>query len=192
PVEAIASGGRHYRGDDIDQNFDSYSVEYTFADGTKMMLEGRTIFGCHQEFATFVHGSKGSAICSTSSHMPAKSRIFKNQRMVNDELVWEFPQPEPNPYQLEWNDLIEAIRNDLPYNEVERGAKSSLVTSMGRMAAHTGQLITYDQILNLDHEFAPDIDKLTLESDSPLMPNAEGKYPVPQPGLITKREYQVL
>lgn len=192
PVEAIASGGRHYRGDDIDQNFDSYSVEYTFADGTKMMLEGRTIYGCYQQFATHVHGSKAAAICSTSSHMPAKSRIFKDQRMDNDSIAWAYPEGEPNPYQLEWNDLINAIRNDLPYNEVERGAKSSLVTSMGRMAAHTGQRITYDQILNHDHEFAPGIDKLTLDSDSPLMPNAEGKYPVPQPGLITKREYQVI
>jgi hypothetical protein len=35
PVSAQASGGRHYRGDKVDQNFDSYSVEYTFADGAK-------------------------------------------------------------------------------------------------------------------------------------------------------------
>ena len=37
PVEAKASGGRHYRGDYIDQNFDVYSTEYTFEDGTKAM-----------------------------------------------------------------------------------------------------------------------------------------------------------
>ncbi len=197
PVEAIASGGRHYRGDAIDQNFDTYSTEYTFADGTKMMVEGRTLFGCYQDFATYVHGSKGSAVCSQGGHFPAKSRIYKNQQMDKGDLVWAYQSDGPkgdesNPYQDEWNDLIEAIRNDLPYNEVERGAKASLVTSMGRMAAHTGKKITYDQILNEGMEFAPGIADLTLDSNSPLMPNADGKYPVPQPGLITKQEYQAL
>jgi predicted dehydrogenase len=38
PVQAKASGGRHYRGNFIDQNFDTYSVEYTFADGAKLLL----------------------------------------------------------------------------------------------------------------------------------------------------------
>ncbi|MGE0378787.1 MAG: Gfo/Idh/MocA family protein, partial [Planctomycetaceae bacterium] len=192
PVEAKASGGRHYRGDDVDQNFDSYSVEYTFADGSKLMLQGRTIFGCYQEFASYAHGTKGSAVISASAHSPAKCRIYKAQRMHNDEVAWAFPREEPSPYQLEWNHLIRAIREDLPYNEVKRGAEASLVTSMGRMAAHTGQVITYDQILNLDHEFAPKIDQLTLDSDAPIMPNAQGKYPVPMPGLVTKREYQVV
>ena len=37
PVKAQALGGRHYRGDYVDQNFDTYSVEYTFADGTKLL-----------------------------------------------------------------------------------------------------------------------------------------------------------
>jgi hypothetical protein len=85
--------------------------------------------------------------------------------------------------------LIAAIREDKPYNEVERGVKASLVTSMGRMACHTGQLITYDDMLNCEHEFAPDVDKLTLESAAPLQADAEGKYPVPQPGIVTRQEY---
>ncbi len=106
-----------------------------------------------------------------------------------DDIVWAYPQPEPNPYQLEWDDLIDAIRNDKPYNEVDRGAKASLVTSMGRMAAHTGQIITYDQILNGDHEFAPDVDKLTLDSPAPVLADADGKYPIPLPGINKKREY---
>ncbi len=99
------------------------------------------------------------------------------------------PQPEPNPYQLEWDDLIDAIRQDKPYNEVKRGAEASLVTSMGRMAAHTGQIITFDEMLNCEHEFAPDVDKLTNDSPAPLKAQADGKYPIPQPGLNTKREY---
>jgi hypothetical protein len=104
-------------------------------------------------------------------------------------IVWAFPQPEKSPYQWEWDDLMEAIREDKPYNEVKRGCEASLVTSMGRMAAHTGQIITYDHMLNCPHEFAPDVDKLTMESEPPLRADASGRYPVPQPGIITDREY---
>ncbi len=146
PVEAIAIGGRHYRGDQIDQNFDNYAIEYTFEDGAKLFVDGRTMPGCKTEFASYAHGSKGSAVISAASHTPAKSRIYSGQAMTKDKLVWSGPDHEPNPYQLEWNDLIAAIREDKPYNEVERGAMASLVTSMGRMAAHTGQRITFKQM----------------------------------------------
>ena len=190
PVEAKASGGRHYRGDAVDQNLDTYNIEYTFDDGAKLFVNGRTMPGCHSEFASYAHGSKGLGVISSRSHWPSRARIYKGHNMDKENLTWEYPQPEKhNPYEAEWEHLIAAIRNDEEYNEVERGAMASLVTSMGRMAAHTGQVIKLDQILNSDHEFAPGIDRLTMESDSPLMPNAEGKYPIPYPGLIKNREY---
>jgi predicted dehydrogenase len=189
PIEARGAGGRHYRGDYVDQNFDTYSVEYTYKDGSKLRLEGRTMPGCHQEFATYVHGSKGSAVVSTAGHLPAKPRIFKGQNMVNDDIVWQWGQPEPNPYQTEWDDFLEAIRKDQPYSEVRRGAEASLVTAMGRMAAHTGQVITYDQMLNCEHEFAPEVDKLTMDSPAPVVADAEGKYPIPMPGFKKNREF---
>ncbi len=189
PIQAQALGGRHYKGNSVDQNFDVYAVEYVFADGTRLFYDGRHIQGCHNEFASYAHGSKGSAIVSTSSHTPGRVRIFKSHVMDSKNLVWAFPQPEPNPYQLEWDDLIDAIRNDKPYNELRRGVEASLVTSMGRMAAHTGQIITYEQMLNCPHEFAPDADKLTPDAPAPLKADKDGKYPVPMPGIKKDREY---
>jgi predicted dehydrogenase len=192
PVSAKGSGARCYRADYIDQNFDTYSVEYTFADGSKLFLEGRNIDGCNQEFASYAHGSKGSAVISSNSHSPARCRIYKGQNMRRSDITWAFPQPEPNPYQVEWDDLIHAIRKDKLYNEVKRGAEASLVTSMGRMAAHTGQVITFDDMLNCKCEFAPDVDKLTMTSAAPLqLDKLTKRYPAPQPGLVTDREYLV-
>jgi len=194
PVQAEGSGGRHYhlttkeKGSQptIDQNFDVYSVEYTFADGTKLQLEGRTMFGCRERFASYVHGTKGCGIISFNSHSPARPRLYKGHNLPpiakKADQIWAFDRPEPNPYDLEWDHLIAAIRDNKPYNEVERGARASLVTAMGRMAAHTGQTITYDQILNSPHEFAPNVDKLTLASAAPLVAGPDGKYPLPQPG----------
>ena len=60
---------------------------------------------------------------------------------------------------------------------------------MGRMAAHTGQEIKRDDMLNCEHEFAPNVDKLTLDGPAPLLMDAHGKYPVPEPGIKKGREY---
>ena len=111
--------------------------------------------------------------------------------MSRDKIVWTAGREpaEHNPYQVEWDDLLAAIKQDRSYNEVERGAQAALVTAMGRFACHTGQVVTYDQMLNNSHEFAPQVDQLTLDSESPLKANGEGKYPVPQPGLVADREY---
>ena len=189
PVRAQALGGRHYRGNAVDQNFDTYSVEYTYPDGTKLFYYGRNMAGCHDEFASYAHGTKGSAIISTSSHAPGKVRTFKGHSLARADMLWAFPQPEPSPYQLEWDDLIDAIRQNTPYNEAKRGAEASLVSSMGRMAAHTGQIIEWDDILNSTHEFAPDVDKLAMDTPPPLIAGSDGKYPLPQPGLVKDREY---
>jgi predicted dehydrogenase len=189
PIQAKASGGRHYRGHYIDQNFDHYSVEYTFPDGAKLLLEGRSMDGCHPEFASYAHGTKGAATISAAGHTPSRCRIFKGQNFVNKDVVWRCPANEPNPYQLEWDHLIDAIRTDKPHNEVKRGAEASLVTAMGRMAAHTGKVVTWDEMLNHEHELAPEVDKFTMDSPAPVRAAADGKYPVPQPGIKTKREY---
>jgi predicted dehydrogenase len=189
PIKAQASGGRHYRGDKVDQNFDVYSVEYTFADGAKLFLEGRCINGCLNDHSSIAHGTKGLAIISEKGHAPSHAAIYRGQNKSPENLLWTYPQPEPKPYQCEWDDLVDAIRGDKPYNEVKRGVEASLVTSMGRMAAHTGQVITYEDMLNCEHEMAPGLDQLTADSPAPLQPLADGKYPVPQPGIITKREY---
>jgi len=196
PVKAQALGGRHYRQSPegityVDQNFDTYSVEYTFPDGTKFYFDGRCVTGCYDNFSSYVHGTKGSAIVSKSGDCGAPSSIFKGQSPISSERVWvsKVPDGEEDWYQNEWNDLMDAIRKDQPYNEVERGVTTSVVTSMGRMAAHTGQEITYDDMLNCAHEMAPGLDKLTADSPAPVMPDKNGRYPVPQPGIVTKREY---
>jgi predicted dehydrogenase len=194
PVKAQALGGRHYRGDNIDQNFDSYTVEYTFADEAKLYLHGRNVPGCYGEVASHAHGTKGYALVSGPGGHRSQARIHKGMG-PDSEVSWMFGRreggrriTESNPYQDEWDHLLEAIKNGKDYNEVERGVAASVVTSMGRMAAHTGQAVTYDQMLAANH-FGPGADKLTMESDSPLMPNKDGTYPVPEPGVKKDREY---
>jgi predicted dehydrogenase len=196
PVKAQALGGRHYRQSPegvtyVDQNLDVYAVEYTYADGTKFNFDGRCMTGCQDIYSSYLHGTKGSAIASRSGDCGTPASIFKGQTPRRSDMTWEskVAAGEQDPYQNEWNDLMDAIRNDKPYNEVKRGVEASLVTSMGRMAAHTGQEITYDDMLNCEHEMAPGLDQLTKDSPAPLQAGPDGRYPVPQPGITKKREY---
>jgi len=158
PIKAQALGGRHYKVNPegapyVDQNFDSYAVEYTFADGAKMYMDGRCVNGCNDIYSSYAHGSKGIAVVSHSNDCDPPSRTFKGQNMTRSNMLWEskLNPEERNPYHNEWMDLMTAIRNDKPYNEVERGVKASLTSSMGRMAAHTGQEITFEDMLNSEH-----------------------------------------
>jgi predicted dehydrogenase len=191
PTQAQALGGRHYRGDYVDQNFDAYSVEYTFPDETRFLMDGRCMLGCSDIYSSFAHGTKGTAIVSRAGDCGGPSATFKGLGSSRAEMLWQskVEADEGSPYQNEWNDLVDAVRNNKPYNEVKRGVEASLVTSMGRMAAHTGRIVTYDEMLKCKHEFAPGVDQLTMGGPAPLVADAKGKYPVPQPGILTSREY---
>ena len=196
PVKAQALGGRHYKLSPegiayVDQNFDTYSVEYTYSDGTKFFFDGRTIAGCQEIYASYLHGSKGMAVASKRGDCGQPSSLYRTPATAAD-MIWEsqVKPDELDPYQNEWNDLVDAIRDDKPYNEVQRGVEASLVSSMGRMAAHTGREVTFDQMLNSDFEMSPNTDKFTMDSPAPLVADANGRYPVPQPGIVTSREYR--
>jgi predicted dehydrogenase len=196
PVKAQALGGRHYRQSPegvnyVDQNFDTYAVEYTYADGTKFDFDGRCKTGCMDMYSSYLHGTKGMAIASAHGDCGMPSSIYRGQTPNRADRVWvsEVEPARRDPYQNEWDVLIDAIRNNKPFNELRRGVETSLVTSMGRMAAHTGQEITYEDILNSDHEMAPGIDQLTDDSPAPLISGPDGSYPVPEPGRKGKREY---
>ena len=54
---------------------------------------------------------------------------------------------------------------------------------MGRIATHTGQYITWDQVLQSEYQFVPDIDHLTFDSSPPAKAGPDGLYAAPQPGI---------
>ena len=120
-------GGRHFRQSPegvtyVDQNFDVYSVEYTYADGSKFYFDGRCMTGCQQIYASYLHGTKGMGIASKHGDCGLPSSLYKGQ-MTTAHMIWEshVNPEEQNPSQNEWNDLLDAIRDDKPYNEVNFG-----------------------------------------------------------------------
>ena len=79
--------------------------------------------------------------------------------------------------------MFAAIRQDQPYNESERCAKAAMTGIIGRMAAESGQPITWDEAMASNLELAPGLDQYTMDSNPPVMPDAQGHYPVAMPGM---------
>jgi myo-inositol 2-dehydrogenase/D-chiro-inositol 1-dehydrogenase len=162
PIEANGMGGRIRRtGKDHGQIYDEHIIEFTYPDKSKLYSQCRHMPGAWTCVAEFFHGTKGSGSCSAEGAGGA------------------------NPYVQEHADLVDAIRNNKKYNEGVYGATSSMTAVLGRMATYSGQSVKWDdavakgpaEMIYQDH------DKLTFQSKPPVEPGADGKYPVPLPGL---------
>jgi predicted dehydrogenase len=179
PVSAQGQGGRQVR-TEPDQLFDHYAVEYSFADGTRMFAQGRHIAACWDFCGNVIHGAKGSAVGSGWGQRPA---IYKGHKRTRQDLIWEYKGPECNDYQAEHDLLFDAIRHDKPHNEAERCAKATMAGIIGRMAAESGKEVTWDQAIQSNLELAPGLNQYTMDSNPPVMPDAQGHYPIAMPGM---------
>ncbi len=180
PVSAQAMGGRCYP--QAGNLFDHYAVEYTFADGAKLFTFARHMPDCWSTYSDYAHGSKGSAVIMSSLSDP-KPRICKGQDVDKGEVVWEFGRGDNNPYVEEWQLLLDAIRNDTPHNEARRAGEANLASLLGRTAAHTGAMVTWDEMLNSNFQFVENIDAMTFESPAPIQAGPDGVYDPPLPGV---------
>ena len=181
PVAAHGTGGRAPNSADCSQNLDSFSIEWTFADGTKAMDIVRWLPKCHQDFATYLHGTKCAAQFSGPHHL-GTVHTYKDQRCSMDNIAWRAPKETVTPWQAEWDVLLDAIRKDKPHNEARRAALSNMADLMGRAAVHMGRVVTWDEMFASNFQFCPNIDELTPESAPPIQEDDEGRYPVPVPG----------
>ena len=178
PVSVQGMGGRQVR-DEPDQLFDHYGAEYSFADGTRLFAQGRHVANCFEFFGDVIHGSIGSAVLGEGISNP---RIYKGYKREKSDILWQYEGRGFDAYQYEHDLLFDAIRNDKPYNETERCAKTCMTAIMGRMACESGKTITYEEAIASDLELAPGLENLKWEDKAPVMPNDKGQYPVARPG----------
>ena len=180
PVSAQGMGGRCYP--ECGNLFDHYSVEYTFADGTKLYAFSRHMKDCWETYADYAHGTKGAAVIMTSLNGP-DPKIYRNQRMEKEDILWRYGKNEVNPYHREWQVLLDAIRQNKTHNEAHRAIQANFTGLMGRAAVHTGQMVDRDQMVNSQFEYVRDIDHMTFATPAPIKAGPDGIYPAPQPGI---------
>ena len=182
PVAALGLGGRAFS-PPVDEIIDNSSVQYTFADGKKMLLHTARIPNTWAAFRAVIHGSKGAAVLGEGVKDP---KFYKDW---NDEPVGESfwtPQSKENvSYQTEHDRLFKAIRENKEWNELDYGIDSTFTAIMGRMAVETGQRVTAEEAWASTYQYAPNVGAMTWETDPPAMPDKEGLYKMPMPGKAT-------
>jgi len=145
PLKAWAMGGREVRkGPEYGHVFDHFAVEYEYPGGVTMNSFCRQIEGCADRVEEFVQGTEGTMLTRSG------------QAMIDGKTKWKYSgDSEVNPYQQEHVDMIKSIMDGKPLNEAKRIAESTLTAIMGRMAAYTGKMVTWEQALNSKENLAP-------------------------------------
>jgi predicted dehydrogenase len=159
PLHCFGSGGRQVRTEPEYGNiYDHFSIVYEYPNGVRGYHNCRHWRDTYQRTKDFLLGSKGT--CD----------VFANS--ISGETKWRYRGPKPNMYQNEHDELFAAIRSGNPINNGVFMARSTLLGIMGRMAAYTGELITWDMALNSKEDLSP---AAYAWGDAP-------KRPVPKPG----------
>jgi predicted dehydrogenase len=147
PVKAVGLGGRQVRTTpEYGHIYDHFSVVYEYADETKLFSNCRQMANCIGDMSCHVYGTKGLA------HLGERRR---GMLIKSDAGDWRYEGEENNLYQTEHDELFASIRNGRPLNNGEYMAKSSLVAIMGRMAAYTGQAITWEMAMDSQEDLTP-------------------------------------
>ncbi|MEM9888081.1 MAG: Gfo/Idh/MocA family oxidoreductase [Bacteroidota bacterium] len=171
PVRAHGMGGRLVRtGKEHGEIFDHHFVEFEYEDGSRMFSQCRHIPNTKFRVSEAFSGTNGSAPEPGVIKTKSGYRIMKH----NDK-------KDPNPYQVEHDRLFKAIaKGDYKFADAENGAKSTMSAIMGRMATYSGQMIEWDAVMNSSMSLMPK--KFAFDAQPPILPNADGYYPVAVPG----------
>ena len=179
PIEAQGQGGRdssqataRHAGSQ-GQVFNHHMVEFTYANGARLLSQCRQMPGCWNSVGEHVHATHGSADISAGKIVDRNGNvIWKGDEGPTKGRGWQHQQ----------NDLFLALREGRHPNETEQAAVSTMTAIMGRMATYTGKRVRWSEALNCDQSLA-EIDAIaSVDHPAPVTPDADGVYPVPVPG----------
>ena len=173
PVKAQGMGGREVRkGKDFGEIYDHHYVEYTYADGSILNSQCRHIKGTMSKVDELLVGTKGTIQCGAANIIDRKGKV-----------LYQYDRSkENNPYQTEHDELFAAIaKKEYKFDDTENGAKSTMTAVLGRLATYTGQVVEFDKALNSGLNIMPA--KYDFNALPPVLPDADGNYPVAVPGI---------
>ena len=171
PVVARGMGGREVRNaPENGQIYDHHFVEYEYADGTLLYSQARQIPGCIRDISESALGTLGRANLMQREFTITgpKADTMRFRKNEDGHLLEHYP-------------FFKAIRENLDYNEAERGAMATMTGILGRMANYSGQEVRWDDAMASNQTLVP-TDLVDFTSPAPVFPDDEGRYPVAVPG----------
>ena len=153
PARIVGHGGRQVRST-LGNIYDHFAVVYEYENGAKGFHFSRQIPGCSNDYAVSIAGTKGRCLvdCSRGIH-----------RITGAE-SWNYEGVKNEMYQTEHDEMFAAIRAGKPMNQGSWMAQSTMLAIAGRMAAYTGQTITWEQAMNSKESLMP----VDMRWDAPI------------------------
>lgn len=147
PVRAWAMGGRQQRvEDEYGHIFDHFAVGYEFSNERMGTIFCRQQAGAWSDSGERVFGTKGTG----------QIVAFRGQRFSRmDGTSWKFDGEKGDMYQNEHNEFFASLRAGQPLNLGEQLAHSTMVGILGRMAAYSGQVVTWEEATNAKEDLRP-------------------------------------
>jgi len=166
PLKAVAVGGRQTPNGQ-GNIFDHMFVVYEFPDDVRAFVAHRQIPNCHFDSSDELIGSAGFGKFPTFGSWTPSIKGKEDWRYSGPNLDlgelyaksnnnWHYSGPKTDPWQRQQSELIASIRSGKPINDGEWMAHSTLMAIMGRMAAYTGQEVTWEQALNSQEKLVPE------------------------------------
>ena len=147
PVKAIGMGGRTVlTGVEYGNIYDHFSVVYEYENGAQLFANTRHHAKCKSDLSASAVGTRGKANFSERT---------KGKWIKSPGAPYVYAGPENDIYQTEHDRLFESVRKGTPINNGEYMAKSTMLAIMGRMAAYTGQEITWEKAMNSKEDLTP-------------------------------------
>lgn len=148
PKRAVAIGGRQARNTPNSGHvWDHFGVTFEYDDGSRGFHMCRQLANCANDNSDYILGTEGN--CFVNGWGP--TQVIKGKR------PWRYKKaPRVNMYQQEHNELFASIRKGEPINDGEWMMQSTMMSILGRMAAYTGQTITWEQAMNSKERLGPE------------------------------------
>lgn len=172
PLRCVALGGRAARtGPESGNVFDHFAVVYEYEGGGRCFHTCTQIDHTPSDNTDYIYGTKGSG--EINGWKPV--HLFKDR---DGKRLWSYDGPRRDMYQNEHDMLFKAIRAGEPLNHGERMCNSTMMALMGRMAAYTGQVVSWKQAWESEEDLSP----ASLEFGAEL-----AVAPAPVPGVTKFR-----
>lgn len=155
PVKCVATGGRQVPA--YGNIYDHFDVTYEYADGSLSAFKTRYQDGCYGEHRDVIMGTKGRCVLGWT------------EASITGAVNWRYQGPRANMHQIEHDELFKALRAGTVPNDGDKMVKSTLMSIMGRMAAYTGQQITWEQAMNSQEDLMPANLDWNMKLDVPPM-----------------------
>jgi predicted dehydrogenase len=173
PLKAWGLGGRQVcTQPQYGDQFDHHAVVFEYANGVRVFGFCRDMPGCYNETSDVIFGTRGRAV------LPSKPRI-------EGQNAWRYQGPKPSMYDVEHQELFDAIRAGKTINNGDYMITSSMLAILAQMVCYTGQEITWEQAMKSALSLSPR--RYAWDAEPPVKPDANGQYATAMPGVTRFR-----